>query len=70
VVAPRLRSRARWLLTLSAAGVVIPMFLGVDYAAARVFPIPALDLQTMALIHGDLNALVFALLGFVGWSLA
>jgi hypothetical protein len=69
VVAPRLRSRARWLLTLSAAGVVIPMFLGVDYAAARVFPIPALDLETMALIHGDLNALVFALLGFVGWSL-
>ncbi len=70
VVAPRLRSRARWLLTLSAAGVVIPMFLGVDYAAARVFPIPALDLQTMALVHGDLNALVFALLGFVGWMLA
>jgi hypothetical protein len=69
VVAPRMRTRARWLLTLSAAGVVIPMFLGVDYAAARVFPIPALDIQTMALVHGDLNALVFALLGFVGWSL-
>ena len=70
VVAPRMRSRARWLLTLSAAGVVIPMFLGVDYAAARVFPIPALDIQTMALVHGDLNALVFALLGFAGWLLA
>ena len=69
VVAPRMRSRGRWPLTLSAAGVVIPMFLGVDYAAARVLPIPALDLQTMALIHGDLNALVFALLGFVGWML-
>jgi len=70
VVAPRLRPRARWLLTLSAAGVVIPMFLGVDYAAARVFPIPALDIHSMALVHGDLNALVFALLGFVGWMLA
>jgi hypothetical protein len=69
-VGPKLRSRARLLLTLSAAGVVIPMFLGVDYAAARVLPIPALDLQTMALVHGDLNALVFALLGFVGWLLA
>jgi hypothetical protein len=46
------------------------MFLGVDYAAARVLPIPALDLPTMALVHGDLNALVFALLGFVGWLLA
>jgi hypothetical protein len=45
------------------------MFLGVDYAAARVFPIPALDIRTMALVHGDLNALVFALLGFVGWLL-
>jgi hypothetical protein len=70
VVAPRMRPRARWPLTLSAAGVVIPMFLGVDYAAAKVFPIPALDIQTMALVHGDLNALVFALLGFVGWMLA
>jgi hypothetical protein len=70
VVAPRTRSRARWLLTLSAAGVVIPMLLGVDYAAARVFPIPSLDIQTMALVHGDLNALVFALLGFAGWMLA
>jgi hypothetical protein len=69
VVAPHMRARARWPLTLSAAGVVIPMFLGVDYAAARVLPIPALDLQTMALVHGDLNALVFALLGFLGWLL-
>jgi hypothetical protein len=70
VVAPALRGRARWLLTISAAGVVIPMLLGVDYAASRVIPIPALDLRTMALVHGDLNALVFALLGFVGWMLA
>jgi hypothetical protein len=70
VVAPRTRSRARWPLTFSAAGVVVPMLLGVDYAAARVFPIPALDLKAMALIHGDLNALVFVLIGFVGWLLA
>jgi hypothetical protein len=70
VVAPKLRRRARVLLTISAAGVVIPMLLGVDYAASRVIPIPALDLRTMALVHGDLNALVFALLGFLGWMLA
>lgn len=70
VVAPGMRSRARWPLTVSAAGVVIPMLLGVDYAAAHLLPIPALDIQTMALVHGDLNALVFALLGFVGWMLA
>jgi YndJ-like protein len=70
IVAPALRGRARWLLTISASGVVIPMLLGVDYAAGRVLPIPTLDLRTMALVHGDLNALVFALLGFVGWMLA
>ncbi|MHB8588797.1 MAG: YndJ family transporter [Candidatus Dormibacteraceae bacterium] len=70
VIAPGMPARARWPLTLSAAGVVIPMFLGVDYAAARVFPIPALDLRTMVLVHGDLNATVFARLGFVGWMLA
>jgi hypothetical protein len=45
------------------------MVLGVDYAASRLVPIPALDLKAMALLHGDLNALVFALLGFVGWTL-
>ena len=71
VVAPRMRSRpARWLLTISAMGVVVPMVLGVDYAAARVSPLPALDLRSMALVHGDLNALVFVLIGFVGWTLA
>jgi hypothetical protein len=70
VVAPKLRGRARVLLTISAAGVFIPMLLGVDYAAGRVLPVPAPDLRTMALVHGDLNALVFALLGFVGWMVA
>lgn len=71
VIAPRLRSKkARWFLTISAAGVVVPMLLGLDFAAARIFPIPALDVRTMALVHGNLNAIVFALLGFVGWTMA
>jgi YndJ-like protein len=73
---PRLRGRAgwgrfplaRWLLWLSSAGVVVPMLLAVDYALGRVFPIPALDLRAMALIHGDLNALVFSLGGLLGWT--
>lgn len=70
-VAPRMHSQAaRWLLTISAGGVVLPMLLGVNYAAARVFPLPALDLRAMALIHGDLNALVFVVIGLVGWTLA
>ena len=70
-IAPRVqRDAARWLLWISAAGVVVPMLLGVDYAISRVFPVPALDLRAMALIHGDLNALVFSLAGLLGWTLA
>ncbi len=60
---------ARWLLRASALGVVLPMLLGVDYAASRIFAIPALDLRGMAAIHGDLNALLFVLIGLLGWSL-
>ena len=69
-IAPRVQlGPARWLLWVSAAGVVVPMLLGVDYAISRVFPVPALDLRAMALIHGDLNALVFSLCGLLGWTL-
>ena len=71
VIAPALpKPTARWLLIISAAEIVIPMLLGVDYAAGRVLPIPALDLGTMALVHGTLNAVVYSLLGLAGWSLA
>ena len=70
-IAPRVESTlARGLLWLSAAGVVVPMLLGIDYAISRVFPIPALDLRAMALIHGDLNALAFSLAGLLGWTRA
>jgi hypothetical protein len=71
LIAPALeKAAARWLLRCSAAGVLLPMVLGVDYAVSRVFPIPALDLPWMAAIHGDLNALAFALPGLLGWTLA
>ena len=70
-IAPARRARAgRWLLTISAVVVVVPMLLGVDYAAARVLPIPALDLRTMAIVHGDLNAVFYVLFGLAGWSIA
>ena len=70
-IAPRVESTlARGLLWLSAAGVVMPMLLGIDYAISRVYPIPALDLRAMALIHGDLNALAFSLAGLLGWTRA
>src|SRR5947209_3144811 len=69
-IAPRVQlGPARWFLWVSAAGVVVPMLLGVDYAISRVVAVPALDLRAMALIHGDLNALVFSLCGLLGWTL-
>lgn len=70
VIAPLAPSAARWLLTISSVAVLIPMLLGVDYALARVFPIPALDLRTMALVHGNLNAVAYTLIGLTGWNRA
>lgn len=68
-IAPAVESAARSLFWVSSAGVVLPMLLGVDYALSRVFPIPALDLRMMALIHGDLNAVAFSLAGLLGWTM-
>jgi len=69
VIAPSKRAGPRWLLTISSLAVVVPMLLGVDYAAALVLPIPSLDLRTMAIVHGDLNAVLYGLIGLAGWSL-
>ena len=68
-IAPRKAGVARWLLMVSSLTVVVPMLLGVDYAIARVLPVPSLDLRTMALVHGDLNAIAYALAGLAGWKL-
>jgi len=60
---------ARVLLRLSALAPLLPMVLAVEYSAGHVFGFPTLDIQGMALIHGDLNALGFSLLGLVAWSI-
>jgi hypothetical protein len=60
---------ARILLRVSGLAPVVPMVLAVEYSAGRVFGFPTLDIHAMALIHGDLNALGFSLLGLVGWSI-
>lgn len=60
---------ARILLRLSALAPPVPMVLAVEYSAGHVFGFPTLDIQAMALIHGDLNAFGFSLLGLVGWSI-
>jgi len=56
---------ARVLLRLSALAPLLPMVLAVEYSAGHVFGFPTLDIHGMALIHGDLNALGFSLLGLV-----
>lgn len=60
---------ARILLRLSALAPLLPMVLAVEYSAGHLFGFPTLDIQGMALIHGDLNALGFSLLGLVAWSI-
>jgi YndJ-like protein len=60
---------ARVLLRLSALAPLLPMVLAVEYSAGHVFGFPTLDIHAMALIHGDLNALGFSLLGLVAWSI-
>jgi len=60
---------ARVLLRLSALAPLLPMVLAIEYSAGHVFGFPTLDIQGMALIHGDLNALGFSLLGLIAWSI-
>jgi hypothetical protein len=60
---------ARVILRLSALAPLLPMVLAVEYSAGHVFGFPTLDIQGMALIHGDLNAIGFSLLGLVAWSI-
>jgi hypothetical protein len=61
---------ARVLMRLSALAPLLPMVLAVEYSAGHVFGFPTLDIQGMALIHGDLNALGFSLLGLVAWTIS
>jgi len=60
---------ARVLMRASALVPLLPMVLAVEYSAGHVFGFPTLDIHAMALIHGDLNALGFSLLGLVAWSI-
>jgi hypothetical protein len=60
---------ARILLRVSALAPLVPMVLAVEYSAGHVFGFPTPDIHAMALVHGDLNALGFSLLGLLGWSI-
>ena len=61
------QSVAKAALTASSLAVLIPMALALSYATGRVFGLPALSIDSMAAIHGTLNAGGFALCGLVGW---
>jgi len=60
---------ARVLMRASALAPLVPMVLAVEYSAGHVFGFPTLDIHAMALVHGDLNAFGFSLLGLVAWSI-
>jgi hypothetical protein len=61
---------ARGLLRLAAVMPLLPMVLAVEYSTGRTFGFPTLDIQTMALVHGNLNALGFVFLGLVAWTVS
>lgn len=58
---------ARWLLVVSAAAVLVPMVLAVQWAIGWNFGTPALSIPMMARTHGVANAFGFALCGVMGW---
>jgi YndJ-like protein len=61
---------ARLLLRIAAVMPLLPMVLAVEYSTGRTYGFPTLDIQTMALIHGNLNALGFVFLGLIAWTMA
>lgn len=68
VVAPATAARtARLLLQVSALAVLAPMVLAVSWAAGQHLDVPALDVPTMARVHGTINAFGFSLAGLSGW---
>ena len=64
------RTAARLLLRLAAVAVVIPMVLAVQYAWAITTGGSHLPYETIAAIHGTLNAFGFSIGALVAWRLA
>ena len=63
------RGIARALLAVSAGSVVAGMLLECVYAAGEVADAEWISISQMAVTHGVLNGLGFALCGLLGWSL-
>ncbi len=69
-IAPTMPQRPRLLLRISAASVLVPMLLAVQWAVGTNLGTPALSIPDMARTHGVLNALGFSTAGVAGWRLA
>lgn len=68
-VVPTVHPLAAWTLGASAVSVLVPMALAVQWAVGANLGTPALSIPQMAATHGVANAVGFALLGVLGWSL-
>jgi hypothetical protein len=63
------RSIPRVLLRIGALGVIVPMALALQYAWALNTGTAHLPYETIARIHGSLNAVAFSLGGLLAWRL-
>jgi hypothetical protein len=63
------RSAARILLRIAAVGVLVPMALAIQYAWNLTSGTPHLPYETIARIHGTLNAFAFSIGGLLAWRL-
>jgi hypothetical protein len=63
------RTGARILLRLAAVAVVVPMVLAVQYAWALTTGGTHLPYETIARIHGTLNAFGFSIGALLAWRL-
>lgn len=57
----------RALLVIAGATLFVTMPLAAAYATGTTFGIPALDIPTMAALHGGLNVVGFAIPAMIGW---
>jgi YndJ-like protein len=68
--AARSTGMQRWLLRLGALAPIVPMLLAVHYGMTRVSDIAPLSYNTIALVHGSLNALGFLAVNLLAQTLS
>lgn len=66
----RLLGHGRWLVGVAGVSVIVGMALAIVWAIADYSRQPLISLDTMARVHGTLNALGFGGAGILGWVAA